>query len=191
MTAYLLAGPAAEPISLAEARAYCRVDDETEDGLLSTLIAAARIHVEAVTGRALITQSWRLVLDAWPAAGCVALPVAPAASLTAVTAYDPDDVAHDIDTGQFRLDGMAVPARLQKPGAVDGLPVLRWRGGLEIDYAAGYGAAGEDVPEDLRQAVRLLVGYWFDNRDTAAAPNGPDGAPGLARLLAPYRRMSL
>jgi uncharacterized phiE125 gp8 family phage protein len=191
MTAYLLAGPAAEPISLAEAKAHCRVDDDAEDGLMATLIAAARIHVEAASGRALIAQSWRLVLDAWPRDGVVRLPVGPATALTAVTAYDADDTPHELATGQFRLDGAGVPALLLAPPAVEGMPALRSRRGIEIDFVAGYGEAGTDVPEDLRQAVRVLVGYWFENRDVAVAPNGADGPAGLARLLTPYRRVAL
>ncbi|WP_162783826.1 baseplate multidomain protein megatron [Devosia naphthalenivorans] len=57
MTSYLLAGPAGEPVSLAEAKAFLRVDDGAEDGLIGTLIGAARLHVEGVTGRALLAQS--------------------------------------------------------------------------------------------------------------------------------------
>ena len=93
MTSYLLAGPAIEPVSLSEAKAYCRVDGDAEDGLVATLVAAARVHVEAHTCRALIAQSWRAVRDGWPM-GCVPLPVTPAISLTAIRAYDEDDAAH-------------------------------------------------------------------------------------------------
>lgn len=191
MTAYLLAGPAAEPISLAEAKAHCRIDHDEEDGLLATLIAAARIHVEATTARALLTQSWRLAIDAWPACRQLALPVAPAAALLAVTTYDADGNAHEIDTGQFGLDGAVSPAWLLLPETVAGMPALRQRHGIHIDYSAGFGEEADAVPADLRQAILLLVGYWFENRDTADPPNGPAGPPALAPLLAPYRRVSL
>ena len=86
MISYLLAGPAEEPVSLAEARAFLRVDDTAEDGLITTLIGAARLHVEGVTGRALLAQSWRVVLDAWPDDRQVRLPVTPFMAVTEITA---------------------------------------------------------------------------------------------------------
>ncbi|NOZ32801.1 MAG: hypothetical protein GXP01_06965 [Alphaproteobacteria bacterium] len=69
MTSILLAGPAGEPVSLTEARAFLRVDDTGENTLISTLITAARVHVESMTRRALINQNWRVLFDVWPAGG--------------------------------------------------------------------------------------------------------------------------
>ena len=39
MISYLLAGPAEEPVSHAEAKAFLRLDGSAEDGLVTTLIA--------------------------------------------------------------------------------------------------------------------------------------------------------
>jgi len=62
----LLSGPAVEPVSEAEAMAHVRISGEEEIALLHGHIRAAREAVEAWTGRALISQSWRLSLDRWP-----------------------------------------------------------------------------------------------------------------------------
>jgi uncharacterized phiE125 gp8 family phage protein len=185
MISYLLAGPALEPVTLAEAKAFLRVDDGAEDALVATLITAARLHVEATIGRALLSQGWRVVLDWWPAEHVVRLPVGPLLSITAVTAYDEAGGAHVIELAQFSTE--AAPARLLLPPTVDGMPVLRRRQGLEIDYTAGYGNAANDVPADLRQALLVLVGSWFENRDSAS-----EAVPaGFERLVAPYRRVRL
>lgn len=188
MTSYLLAGPAVEPVSLAEAKAFLRLDEAAEDGLVTTLIGAARLHVEGVTGRALVAQSWRLVLDAWPEAEAVRLPVAPLLSLTAVTAIDADGASHALSLGQFRTE----PERLLLPGVVVGLPDLQGRHGIEIDYVAGYGTAAGAVPADLRQAVLGLVAHWFEHRDAViVAGSGAIIPSGLDRTLTPYRRVRL
>ena len=187
MISYLLAGPALEPVTLAEAKAFLRVDDGAEDGLIGTLITAARLHIENTTDRALIAQSWRVVLDCWPAGRMVKLPVAPLMALTAVTVYDADGGTHGIALSQFQSE--AAPARLLLPEAIEGMVPIRERQGIEIDYVAGFGIGPEDVPADLRQALLTLVAHWFEHRDLAAAEAPAPGA--YERLVAPYRSVRL
>lgn len=165
MTSYLLAGPGEEPVTLAEAKAWCRIDADDEDALVAALIAAARLHVESLTGRALIEQSWRLVLEC-PKGRVVPLPVVPAMAVTAATA---DEAAIEVE---LQGDSVLLPA--------EGF------GTLSIDYTAGYGEAA-DVPQDLKQALLALVAFWFENRDTAA----PETPAGFDRLIAGYKRVRL
>ena len=130
MISYLLAGPAEEPVSLADAKAFLRVDDTAEDGLITTLVSAARLHVESVTGRAMIFQSWRLVLDAWPAERTITLPVAPVHELTAITAFDEEDETQEVPLAQFSVQA----GRLMLPRHIEGEQGMRLRLGLEIEY---------------------------------------------------------
>lgn len=191
MISYLLAGPAEEPVSLAEARAFLRLDSEAEDGLVSTLVAAARLHVESVTGRALVNQSWRLVLDAWPTDCVVTLPVSPLVSLTAITAYDEDGDDHPLPMAQFEAAAGVTPARLILPRTVAGMPVLRERFGIEVDYVAGFGEA-DDVPSDLKRGVLALVAHWFEHRDAVlVAGSGAVIPPGFNQMISPYRQVRL
>ncbi|ODT68561.1 MAG: hypothetical protein ABS75_20050 [Pelagibacterium sp. SCN 63-23] len=188
MTSYLLAGPAEEPVSLAEAKAFLRVETDAEDALLTTLIGAARLHVEAVTGRALLAQRWRLVLDAWPESGRVRLPLAPLLAVTEIAAIDDSGASHEIALAQFGNEG----DWLLVPRQVADMPVLQERQGIEIDYLAGFGETPEAVPADLRQAVSLLVAHWHEHRDGMAAPGSGALMPAaFAALVAPYRRVRL
>ena len=188
MTSYLLAGPAEEPVSLVEAKAFLRVDDSAEDGLITTLIGAARLHIEGVTGRALVAQSWRVVLDCWPDNRVVKLPVAPFMAVTEITAFDAVGGAHTIGLAQF----MSEPDRLLLPSTVAGMPVLRDRQGIEIDYVAGFGTEPEDVPGDIRQALLVLVGYWYEHRDAVIVAGSGSVVPtGFDRLVAGHKRVRL
>ena len=54
MPLILASGPSAEPISLAEAKAHCRVDGDVEDTLIASLVLAARLHIERCLDVALI-----------------------------------------------------------------------------------------------------------------------------------------
>ncbi|MEQ1619683.1 MAG: head-tail connector protein, partial [Terricaulis sp.] len=65
MTITILTPPASEPITLAEAKLFLRIDQTAEDPLITTLIAAAREAVEVACGRALITRRVRESLDIW------------------------------------------------------------------------------------------------------------------------------
>lgn len=183
MTSILVAGPASEPISLAEAKAFARIEGAEEDSLLITLIGAARLHTEAVTGRALLAQTWRLALDAVPC-GPVLLPVGPLIALVSATVYGADGEPAALDLGSLEVAPGTGPARVRLPPGTEGA--------LEIDYRAGYGAAAEDVPADLRHAMLVLIAHWFEHRDAViVAGSGAVVPSGFDRLLRAYRPVML
>lgn len=190
MASILLAAPAAEPITLAEAKLYLRVEHSDDDALIGALIAATRTHVETRTRRALITQTWRCIFDRWPRDGRLSLARAPAREVLAARVYDNEDVAQDVDTDAFVIDKGSAPAIVGfAPWAVPypGRSIA----GIEIDVSFGYGAAA-DVPEPLRHAVKLLLAHWYENRGVTV--NSGESAPmtaGVESLIAPYRGLSL
>jgi uncharacterized phiE125 gp8 family phage protein len=190
MCPVLLSGPMIEPLSLAEAKSWLRLDAATEDDLVSALITAARLVVEAATRRLLITQSWRLVLDRWPPGGLVSLPLAPFQSITAIRVYDSSNAAQVVAASLYQVDAAPNRARLvftaipPSPGRV--------LAGIEIDLQVGYGAQAGQVPEPLRQALRLLVTRWFENRGDVESDTADGRLPSaVAALIAPYRRVGL
>jgi uncharacterized phiE125 gp8 family phage protein len=190
MSSILLSGPAIEPVALDDAKAFLKVETADDDDVIAALIAGARIHVETQSRRALITQSWRLVRDAWPAEGRIAIAPVPLQALTAARVYRLDGSTQAIDPASFVVEAAAAPAMLAfaSPPLAPGRSV----GGIELDVTVGYGDAGDDVPEPLRQAVRILVAHWYENRGLIA----PGGAVALlpqsaAALIAPYRVLSL
>ena len=191
MPSILLAGPAVEPITLAEAKQFLRVEHDDDDDIIAALIAGSRIHVETQTRRALITQSWRLTRDVWPAAGWVALLPVPVNTLDAARVYRSDgttlalDIAASRSTRATRRRGSRsfTACRPRPSGAA---------AGIEIDITCGYGDAGANVPEPLRQAIRLLVAHWYENRGIVAAGGEVAVLPqSVAALIAPYRVLAL
>jgi uncharacterized phiE125 gp8 family phage protein len=190
MSSILLIPPAAEPLSLADAKAYLRVAHADDDGLIAALIASARAHVEAQTRRALITQTWRHVRDAWPADGRIAVLPAPLQSLAAARVYDAEGDTQAIDLQAFVVDAVSAPGVLSFPLWSAPAPG-RTTAGIELDIVVGYGDAATDVPEPLRLAIRQLVAHWYENRGVAAGGGAAPLPVTVAELIAPYRVLSL
>lgn len=182
----LVTPPALEPVTLSEAKAYLRLDTADEDALVTRLVAAARHAAERATGRALITQSWRLTLDRWPGSRVIELPLPPLESVDGVTLIDDADVETPWPATNTVADLAAEPGRLAlRDGVAPPLPG-RDIGGLAVDFTAGYGAQPTDVPEALRQAMIRLAAHWFEHRDGWQAGRGV--LPGdIEALFAPYR----
>lgn len=109
MTPLALAPPLTEPVTLAEARQFLRLDQHDEDELLATLITAARLMIEAAAGRCLIEQPWRIVLDRWPASGEIRLPLSPIARVQEARVYDALGVAQPVAATALTLDRNADP----------------------------------------------------------------------------------
>lgn len=189
MATMLITGPAAEPVSLDEARAHLRVETDEEDALIARLIAAARGEVEAATRRRLIAQTWRMFLDAWPRGGRVEIPLVPLREVLSVTVYDAAGDGEAMPASAYIVDVSAEPARMlvRRP-----VPPGQSLNGIEIDVVAGYGEEGDAVPAPLRQAVLMLVGHWFARREAVLAEPGLATAPlGVERVLAPFRALAL
>jgi len=189
MSALLLIPPAAEPWSVAEAKAYLRVEHGDDDAIVASLIAAARGHVEALSRRALLVQRWRFVLDTWPANGRFSPSMGPLRSVIAARVFDAAGNAHSIDVATFVVDAAADV--IASPGWSMPLPG-RGSAGIELDVELGYGAGASDVPDALRHAIRMLVAHWYENRGLAAPGASVAMLPAsAAALIAPYRMLSL
>lgn len=192
MTLILTGPPAAEPLSLDEAKSHLRVDGSDEDTLISSLVTAARVHVETATRRALLTQDWTLALDDWPASGVVEIPLGPLQSVGGIEIYDADGVPETLDPVTYEIDAASIPPRiLRRRGHVWPRPGLL-AGGIQIDISVGFGAAATDVPEPLRQAVRQLIAHWHEHREPVVLGESVARIPvAVESLLAPYRPVRL
>lgn len=178
----LTSAPAEEPVSLAELKAWCRVDFDNDDALLTSLGVAARGMVERLCGRQLVTASWRLTLDTFPYPGGwqfleapslfpdpnqILLPKAPLQSVASVEWYDFGNTLNTLATTVYDVDAAHDPGRIMLAmGQV--WPVVRLRpAAVRVNFTAGYGAASA-VPEEFKMAIRFAVNFWYENRGEEA-----------------------
>jgi uncharacterized phiE125 gp8 family phage protein len=189
MTIIELSPPAVEPLTLVEIRAHLRLDTEDEDALLLALAIVAREHLERETGLVLASRDFRLCRDDWPVDGILTIPRGPVRAVSAVTVYDAEGAPQAVDLAGHLLDGEARPARLwlrdvPQPG--------RAMNGVEVEFSAGFGESGHDVPETLKRAMLVHVAAMFACRGVVAVDAQPAVLPpGYQRLIAPFCRRGL
>ena len=166
MNLKLISDSTQEPLALADAKAQCRVDIDTDDELLMSLIKAARVYCEKISWRTYMPQTWEAWLTAWPSGNCIALPMPPLASVTWIKYYDTADVETTLPTSVYTVDTIAEPGavRLKYGQTWPTSTLLREYNAIGIRFVCGY-AIDEDVPENLKQAMKLLIGHWYENRE--------------------------
>lgn len=188
----LVTPPAAEPVSLTEAKLHCKVDGSAEDTLFTAWIAAARMAVESYTNRALLTQTWRVTYDAFPCAGkWLELPKPPFGTLSKIQARAADGTYADATLGDFDVLAPAGPHAMPAsigPKPDKAWPVPEWTGAgsARFEFTAGYGAAGSE-PAMLKAAILLLVADMYTNREAQIVGTIVEYNAAVKRLLDPFR----
>lgn len=194
----LITEPAEEPITLEEAKEHLRIgiEDTDEEGLITSLITAARLHVEDITNRALVKQEWDLQLDEFPDGsndnygGIICLPKGRTISVTHVKYKETSaGTLTTIASSQYTVDTVSEPGRLL-PAYGYSWPTTRDDvAAVQVRYYAGYGEPNA-VPEPIKTYIKLMVGTMFLNRETEIT-EGTKVQLGFAdALLAPYRMWS-
>lgn len=169
----VLTAPDEEPLTLEEALLHLRVDDGDDNALVERLIEAARLQAEnTYLWRALVTRGYRLTLLQAPRTAQIYLPMAPVQAVSSVLA---DGVAV---VGYELFGGVGL---LQLP------PGTAVRDRLVVEYTAGYGDA-DAVPANFKQAMLLMIGHWYENREAVVLATQPAKLPyAVENLLLPHR----
>lgn len=157
--------PASEPVTLSEAKAQCRVDISTDDTLITSYISAARRLCERINWRAFMTQTLEVWFDAWPSTDSIRLPRPPLQSVTYIKYYDEDSVVATLSSSTYFVDTISERGRIVLNTDQSWPSVtLRPANGVVVRYVAGWASAA-DVPETIKQAILLVVGHWYENRE--------------------------
>lgn len=165
--------PAIEPVSLAEAKSHLRVDGTDEDDLITGWITTAREYAEGYQNRTYITQTWELWLDCWPRGDYIRIPRPPLQVVASVKYYGTDGTEYTMDPGDYIVDAVSEPGRVALGyGKTWPATTLRPVNGIVARYTAGYGDGAEDVPKMVKQAILLMVGHWYRNREAAGKVEG-------------------
>lgn len=191
--------PEVEPVSLEEAKLHLRVDDDSEDALISAQITAAREWVEAHIGYVTVQRQLKLVLDYFPDGDTITLPRSKLISIDSVEYVDTDGATQTWSSDNYSADTNSEEGRLILDPDSDWPDTRDQRQAVTITYTAGWpddGASPPDyaamVPNAIKAAIKLIVGNLYENRESVVVGTGATDLPmAVLFLLSPYRRMYL
>lgn len=145
-----------------------RTATAAEDSLLNSIITAGREHVEDITRRALITQTWDYYLDEFPSCNYIKLPFGNLQSVTHVkyTDSDGDETIMEasksqriVETNGEGCGRIVLPYGVSWPSftAYTSNPIV-------IRFIAGWTTAAL-VPYKIKAALLLICADLYQNRE--------------------------
>jgi uncharacterized phiE125 gp8 family phage protein len=152
-----------EPVTLAEAKAQCRmVEDSSEDTFITSLIAPGRAYVERVSRFSFVAGARTVTFTGW--GDYLELWWQPIASVDGVT-YGPDGTGTDYAAFQANLGSF--PLRIY--AGTDGFPTLTDGETITVEYTTGAVDAASEEYLLGKRAMLILIGHWFEFREASAA----------------------
>jgi uncharacterized phiE125 gp8 family phage protein len=161
---HLITAPTVEPVSLAELIAHARISGTAENAILTRNIAAAREVVEAITHRALITQTWELIMPLSWAQQAIDIAKPPLQSITSIKVLDWDDAETEQTASTYLALTKTTPGRVLLKDGESWPTSDRDIDNFIIRFVAGYGDTSADVPQKLREAVLEVATRITENR---------------------------
>jgi uncharacterized phiE125 gp8 family phage protein len=182
-----------EPLTLEEAKLHLKVETDADDSLITSLITAARETAEIFTGRALASQVLEYILDGFPAESeTIYIPRPPLEEVESIKYRDYEGNETVWDSSNYIVDADSMPARVTLAYGkyfpdFTPYPVSSVR----IRYTAGYKSGGPDslkIPEEIKQALKLLIGHFYENRESVVVGTVANKVPfSVEALLYPFR----
>lgn len=173
--------PSIEPVKLAEAKLHLRIDHDTDDALITSLIKVAREWCESYQNRAYITQTITWKLDDFPRVFIVPKPKLQ--SVTTIKYIDVNGEEQTLSSSEYDVDVYSQPARIVEAFNSSWPGIRGDINSVEVIYVAGYGDAATDVPESVIAAMKLLVGHLYENRELSTTDSLKEIPFGVKSLL--------
>ncbi|WP_411906279.1 head-tail connector protein [Rhizobium mayense] len=185
-----LEAPEVAPLDLSAAKQHLRIYHDDEDEHIQLLLDAVIAFVEGPNGigLALTPQKWRLSLDSFysrnlingfsPAYGygaayldvgaiysAISIPLGPTTSIEQVQYTDDKGDTYIVPTSDYIVDIESSPARISPVYGGMWPITINYPGAVKVDFTAGF----SETPADLKAALLLLLGHWFENRENVVA----------------------
>ena len=182
--------PSEEPVSFQEAKEHVVASDGFDEDLIGRQIVSAREWVENYLKRSLVTRTFQFFLDGFPLSEKVFLPFPPISSVSSVSYLDEDGVSEPVPTSDYQLSKRSDPPFLVPAYEKKWPSPRKVYEAVTIEYVAGYGAAS-DVPQAIKQAMLLILGQTYNQREEMMPSHLKDAPLTAKNLLNPFRQPTI
>lgn len=196
--------PTAEPVTVQEAKDYCRINHDDENSVIAGMIRDGREFIENHTQRQLMSASWTWTLDAFPSLDAnghptdriafdpelsLYLPIVPASSVTSISYVDGDGASQTLATTVYGVDTGREPARVYLKYDQEWPETRDIANAVTIIFVAGY-ASALLVPESLKTRIKEFVHHSYAMRGASGGDfNG--AMERIRQALTPYRTVNV
>lgn len=167
--------PVSEPITLAQAKNYLKVDFDDDNDLITSLIASARVRLEKYAGVAMSARTLQVVayVDEF-----IELPYAPLNNITKVEYWD-NGTWVEMSLGDYYILGTTYKKIYM---------VANNRMEYRFTYTCGY----TTIPQPMITALYKLIADLYDYRESSVEDSKPNSNVTSAyELIKPYKRISI
>ena len=176
-----------EPVSVAEAKLYCKVQDMADDALFPVLITSARRMLEKYTMTSFAEKTLHATWVEVPRTNYVELPYGPVISIDHIYRIDHEGTEEEL----------VLNSDYYVMGDQDAIIKITsyWSSGMvyvnsiRVEYKAGYGnAATETLPQELKLAILKQVATDYELRENIVQGITTVLSNESKILAAPYRK---
>jgi hypothetical protein len=169
----LSTGAVTEPVTLAEAKEYARIDGFNEDTLITSLIKMARIHCESYIGKSIVLKTVTIDSFTFPYQFQMQYgPLTNEANISKCVTIDENNVETPL---QYRVNAGLFPKLFILGGAQSYK--------FKLVYTAGF----TTVPDDIKLAIKMMVNTLYERREDFSDLQAIESPLGVKALLMPYK----
>lgn len=175
MTVRVVTAPAYEPVSLAQAKLWCRIDSDItdQDDVVTQLIQTMREYAENLTGRAFIQRDLQLVTNCYTTLYFdgvsrvgLSLPYPPLVAVSSITYIDTDGATQTLDTADYNVHTWHEPGFVVEDWDATWPSYRREPDAIRVSYTAGYalGAGSPPGADEYRANLPSALKTWMQAR---------------------------
>ena len=199
----LVTAPVGLVASVSELKNALRIDASvtTDDALITLCITSATSILEKTFGLALLSQTWKLWLDQWPAKKdflppysyqtaafvlsevktlepAISLAMHPVTAISSIKVYDSEGTPATVDASGYTLDKSQKPSRAILTSNISWpTSTIRAAKAIEIEFVAGFAT----LPDELKMGVISFAMSIYQSRGCSNAIPA-----GVYTLFQPY-----